>query len=58
MREAFKEMARKSGVTVKDRYWALGSHDVIAFVKRLTTKPRPRYPRGNAPLRDITRVLL
>jgi len=40
-------MARKSGLTVKDRYWALGSHDVIAFVKRLTTKARPRYPSGN-----------
>src|SRR5262245_43114972 len=28
--EAFTEMARKSGVTVKDLYWTLGSHDVVA----------------------------
>ncbi len=30
--EAFKEMARKSGITVKDVYWTLGSHvDVVAI---------------------------
>jgi uncharacterized protein with GYD domain len=29
--EAFKEMARKSSVTVKDLYWTLGSHDVVAI---------------------------
>jgi uncharacterized protein with GYD domain len=28
--EAFKEMARKSGVTVKDLYWTLGQYDVVA----------------------------
>jgi uncharacterized protein with GYD domain len=28
--EAFKEMAKKSGVTVKDLYWTLGHYDVIA----------------------------
>ena len=28
--EAFKEMAKKSGVTVKDLYWTLGQYDVIA----------------------------
>jgi uncharacterized protein with GYD domain len=28
--EAFKEMARKSGITVKDLYWTLGQYDVIA----------------------------
>jgi uncharacterized protein with GYD domain len=28
--ETFKEMARKSGVTVKDLYWTLGQHDVVA----------------------------
>jgi uncharacterized protein with GYD domain len=27
--EVFKEMARKSGVTVKDLYWTLGQHDVV-----------------------------
>jgi uncharacterized protein with GYD domain len=29
--EAFKEMAKKSGVTVKDIYWTLGQHDVVAI---------------------------
>jgi uncharacterized protein with GYD domain len=29
--EAFKEMARKSGVTVKDIYWTLGQYDVVAI---------------------------
>jgi uncharacterized protein with GYD domain len=29
--EAFKEMARKSGVAVKDLFWTLGSHDVVAI---------------------------
>jgi len=33
---------------VKNRYWTLGSHDVVGFVKRLTTNARPYYPRGNA----------
>src|SRR6266511_610944 len=28
--EAFKDMARKSGITVKDLYWTLGQYDVIA----------------------------
>ena len=28
--EAFKEMAKKSGITVKDLYWTLGQYDVIA----------------------------
>lgn len=27
--EAFKEMAKKSGVTVKDMYWTLGRHDIV-----------------------------
>ena len=27
--EAFKEMAKKSGVTIKDMYWTLGSHDTV-----------------------------
>jgi uncharacterized protein with GYD domain len=27
--EAFKGMAKKSGVTVKDIYWTLGKYDVI-----------------------------
>lgn len=29
--EAFKEMARKSGVTVKDVYWTLGTYDIVAL---------------------------
>jgi uncharacterized protein with GYD domain len=29
--EAFKEMAKKSGITVKDLYWTLGKYDVIAI---------------------------
>ena len=29
--EAFKELAKKSGVTVKDMYWTLGRHDVVAI---------------------------
>jgi uncharacterized protein with GYD domain len=29
--EAFKEMAKKIGVTVKDMYWTLGQYDVIAI---------------------------
>jgi uncharacterized protein with GYD domain len=28
--EKFKEMAKKSGIAVKDLYWTLGSHDVVA----------------------------
>jgi uncharacterized protein with GYD domain len=27
--EAFKEIAKKSGVTIKDIYWTLGSHDTV-----------------------------
>ena len=29
--EVFKEMAKKAGVTVKDIYWTLGRHDIIAI---------------------------
>ena len=29
--EAFKEMAKKTGVTVKDLYWTLGKYDVVAI---------------------------
>jgi uncharacterized protein with GYD domain len=28
--EAFKEMAKKMGVTVKDVYWTLGQFDIVA----------------------------
>ena len=29
--DAFKEMAGKTGVTVKDMYWTLGRHDIVAI---------------------------
>ena len=29
--EAFRDMAKKSGVTVKDVYWALGQYDIVAI---------------------------
>ena len=29
--EAFKEMAKKIGVTVKDMYWTLGQYDIISI---------------------------
>jgi uncharacterized protein with GYD domain len=29
--EAFKEMAKKTGVTVKDIYWTLGQYDIVAI---------------------------
>jgi uncharacterized protein with GYD domain len=29
--DAFKDMARKAGVTVKDVYWTLGRFDVVAI---------------------------
>jgi uncharacterized protein with GYD domain len=29
--EAFKELAKKSGVTIKDMYWTLGRHDIVAL---------------------------
>jgi len=31
--EAFKEMAKKSGVTVKDIYWTTGRYDVVSIVE-------------------------
>jgi uncharacterized protein with GYD domain len=31
--EAFKEMAKKCGVTVKDVYWTLGAYDIVAIVE-------------------------
>ena len=30
--EAFKDAARKAGVTVKDLYWTLGQYDVVTTV--------------------------
>jgi uncharacterized protein with GYD domain len=31
--EAFREMARKCGVTVKDLYWAQGQYDVVTLLE-------------------------
>jgi uncharacterized protein with GYD domain len=30
--EAFKEMAKKYGATVKEMYWTLGQYDVVAIL--------------------------
>src|SRR5262245_27577365 len=30
--EAFKEMAKKKDVTVRDIFWTLGSHDLVCIV--------------------------
>ena len=30
--EAFKELAKSSGATVKDIYWTLGQYDIVATV--------------------------
>lgn len=29
--EKFKEMAKQAGVTVKEMYWTLGTHDVVTI---------------------------
>jgi uncharacterized protein with GYD domain len=29
--DAFRDMAKKSGATVKDIYWTLGAHDIVAI---------------------------
>lgn len=42
--ETFKEMAKKSGVAVKDLYWTLGTYDVVAVCESPDDKARPRYP--------------
>ena len=31
--DAFKDMAQKAGVTVKEHYWTLGSYDVVTVVE-------------------------
>jgi uncharacterized protein with GYD domain len=31
--DAFKEMAKKTGATVKDVFWTLGQYDVVAIVE-------------------------
>ncbi len=29
--DAFKQMAAKTGITVKDMYWTLGRHDIVGI---------------------------
>ncbi len=31
--DAFKEMAKKSGATVKEMFWTLGQYDIVAIVE-------------------------
>src|SRR5712691_1215904 len=31
--DAFKEMAKKSGATVKELFWTLGQYDIVAIVE-------------------------
>ena len=60
--EAFKELAKKSGVTVKDMYWPLGRHDIVAPAMRPTTSrdgaDAERRLARVRPLRDAARLLL
>ena len=41
--EAFKEMAKKSGVTVKDMYGRLADTTSLRFARRRMMRPRPRF---------------
>lgn len=36
--DAFKQMAAKTGVTVKDLYWTLGSRDIVAICEAADDK--------------------
>jgi uncharacterized protein with GYD domain len=31
--DAFRDMAQKAGVTVKELYWTLGAHDIVTIVE-------------------------
>jgi uncharacterized protein with GYD domain len=31
--DAFRDMAQKAGVTVKEQYWTLGAYDIVAIVE-------------------------
>ena len=31
--DAFRDMAQKAGVTVKEQYWTLGAHDIVTIVE-------------------------
>ena len=41
--EAFKEMAKMSGVTVKNIYWTLGRHDLVAICDLEPELPRMQW---------------
>jgi uncharacterized protein with GYD domain len=59
--EAFKEMAKKSGVAVKDLYWTLGTYDVVAVCESPDDESATALERLLArqrPLRDCASVLL
>ncbi|MGA8689239.1 MAG: GYD domain-containing protein [Methyloceanibacter sp.] len=50
--EAFKEMAKKTGITVKDLYWTLGKYDIVAICEapddeRATALSLSLCSRGN-----------
>ena len=36
--DAFKELAKSSGATVKEIYWTLGQYDIVATVEALDDK--------------------
>ena len=42
--EKFKEMAKKSGVTVKDMYWTSDRGTSSPFARPSTTRLRPHFP--------------
>ena len=61
--EAFKDLAKKSGVTVKDMYWTLGRHDVVALCEApddetVTALHVERFLPRLRPLRDVARLLV
>ena len=37
--KAIQELAKMSGITVKEIYWTLGHHDVVMIAERRTTSP-------------------
>jgi uncharacterized protein with GYD domain len=37
--DAFKQMATKAGATIKDIYWTLGAHDVVAICEAPDVAP-------------------
>jgi uncharacterized protein with GYD domain len=56
--ETFKEMAKKSGVTVKDLYWTLGTYDVVASRRKRDRAILERLLARQRSLRDPASVFL